>query len=786
MLERIGTRFDRGGVVVEHDSSPGERRDTADDTVNVPSTCAHSHGGVSTAGAMPPPALRRRTVPHRVASAVLHGALVLVLTISTFLVFIPVLRCGFVYDDVVTIVGNRLIDTLTPAAVARLFAGFHQNDYYPVLYLSLAIDRAVWDFNPIGFHLTNLVLHILNVLMVYALVHRVVFRRMVGAGETVGASRWVIATVAAVLFAVHPNHVEPVAWLSGRKVLLAGFWGLLAVHSYLTAPARPVRRRSFVLASCACTALACMSNVYALVVPAFVVLSDRYVAGQAWWTAVRRNWPFGSIAVVAIIFKIASRIGGVEKPGPFGSRLEWLTATVCTYGLNVRSLFTRGGRNVLYPYHPVETFADPRFVFGVTAILTTFILIWALRRRSLWMYGLCWFLFALAPTSQLARHHILRADRYLYLPDVGSCLLGGLLFALVIGWSKRVVWRVPVSVACLILLARLAIASNHRAGDWRDDATLWAASLAQDERNADAHQSLGCARMRQGRVEEAERHLRRAIELNPRHPDAYNTLCVLLTDRGEIDGAVAAGTLAVQIRPDYAEAKFNLGRALSRQRRYGAAVEQFRSGLALKPGDIGAYYYMGQALSQAGRWDEAIAAYEKALSVNANYIEARYALALALARSDQADRARSELTRVVELQPGFAEAHCRLGELALRCREYGESIRRFRAAVAARPDLNEPKNNLAWVLATCPDEALRNGAESMAIVKPLVEGAGRDDPRVWDTFAAAHAEQGRFVEAIEAARRAIELADRAGQVDGVDAMRKRVEQYAAGRPWREP
>jgi tetratricopeptide (TPR) repeat protein len=522
------------------------------------------------------------------------------------------------------------------------------------------------------------------------------------------------------------------------------------------------------------------------VVPALIVLCDRCLAAQTWRRAAWRNLPFVAISLGAIVLKVASRTGGASKTSQFGSRLDWLATTIVTYGQNVGSLFTSMGRNVLYVNEPIRSLSDPRFLGGVAALIVTLVLLVAFRGRRLWIFALLWFLFALIPTSQVARHHIVRADRYLYLPGIGACLMGGLTFAWMWGWSRRILWKIPVCLVGLLIAARFAVGSQIRAFDWCDDATLWTSSLAQDERNSEAHHSLGGSLMRQGKTEEALRHLHRAIEVQPNHPEAHNTLGALLLTLGRTDEAIAEASRAVEVRPDYPEARFNLARACQSRGRLDQAAEAYRAGLSQRPEDIGAWYYLGQTLVLQGRLAEAIRAYERALSLNATYVEARYGLALALIRSSQADRARDELTTLVRSQPEFAEAHCRLADLARRRRDYADAAACYRAAIAARPGLREPRIALARLLATCPQADVRNGAEAVSIARPLSEGPGLNDPQAWDVLAAALAESGDFAGAVDAARRAANLAAATGRGDLTADIRSRLERYRAGRPCREP
>lgn len=714
-----------------------------------------------------------------------HVCLILLLLAVTAVVMSPTLSAAFVYDDWTTILGNRLIDHLSLDGLAKMFGGFHLHDYYPVFYLSLAVDRSIWEMQPTGFHLTNILLHGVNVLLVYALVFRIAGRAEAGQDYRPPSGRWLIAATAGLLFAVHPNHVEPVAWLTGRKVLLAGAFGLLAVHAYLGALTDDRRRGSLLAVSVLSTALACMSNVYAIVVPALIVLIDHAFARRGWLRAAWINWPFWLIGFGAVALKVLSRMEGVAKASQFGNRTEWLLTTVSLYWDNVRSMFAPAGRNALYLNEVIDSPADAAFQFGLAAAVITAALILLLRRRRLWSVGLLWFVLALAPTSQLARHHIFRADRYLYLPGIGACLLAGLVMAGMWGGSRRLIWRLPLAIASLVVLLTFAHASRVRARDWRNDETLWQSSLALEERNADAHQSLACALMRRGALAEALQHLERCVELNPGHPDAHNTLCALLMRMGRLDPAVRHGRLTVEVRPDHAEGRFTLARALMQRRDHAEALIQWREGLARKPTDVGARFYHAETLAALGRLDDAVGEYERALAINDDYVEARYGLALALIRQGRFDDARRMLSLTVAHHPEFAEAHAQLARLAVRRDDYVEAIARYRRAIETRPDLPGPRVDLARLLTTCPRAELRDGAQAVALLEPLLEGAHRDNPAVWDALAAAHAEAGRLDQAVRAARKAVALADQAGQHDLARTIADRLARYAASRPTTE-
>ncbi len=716
---------------------------------------------------------------------VLIVATCLAILLAGYWVLQPTLYCGYVYDDHVTVLDPAL-KPLSLELLARLFSGIHMQDYYPVFYASLAIDRYLWAGKPFGLHLTNLVLHLINVLLVYALAVRLVRRTAQRDDGSWRLGAWGIATVAALLFAVHPNHVEPVAWVSGRKVLFAAMWGLAAVHLYLFALRDGRRHLLGQIGAVACTALACMSNVYAVVVPAFIVLTDRLCSDRGWLKAGWVSWPHGVVAAGAVVAKVTSRSGGVDRESPFSGWLDWAGTVLSVYGKNVVSLLSPTRRNILYPNEIVSSPASGWALLGLFMVIVLVLFIRAGRQRPLLWFAAWWWLLALVPTTQLARHHILRADRYLYIPGVGACLLAGLATVGLWRWAVRSRWRlIPASLVSILacsLASGLSLSSRFRTTDWFDDETLWRASIEVDEANPDAHHSLGCMLMRKGKLEDALQHLRRSIELNPRHVDAHNTLSVLMLKLDRPEQAVENGRLAVEIRPELAEAKFNLARALMAADHYGLALDQWQRGLEQKPDDLGARFYLAQTLLKLGRSQQAIEAYRRVLRAEPDYAQARLGLARAKQQIDQVDGAEAELRQLLSDTPDHPEARALLGDLMLRRKSYDAAAKQYRQAIAAQEDYLPARIALAWLLATCPDPDLRDGKQAVALLEPYVaDGTGTDNLPLLRALAAAYAETGRFEKAVETEAKATEQARRSGRTDLAEACHRRLTAYRAGK-----
>ena len=447
-------------------------------------------------------------------------------------VFRPILGFEFVdYDVDRQVVDNPHIRGLTAENLKHIFTSRCVRSYYPVRTLSFALDYRFWGLNPGGFKLTNGLIHLSNVLLVFWLILRLSDHPILTERSAGGYWDLAVATFSAGVFAVHPVVVEPVTWVAGREELLMTLGALGCIHFHLTARrlsatgGKNARATACFLASTACCAAACLSNAVAAVIPLLIVAFDLLtLTGPKLWKIFRGSlalWVIGIATIVVKRLNVDSDVVAVE-PSWFSG--DWAMLVANVYWLNLKTLIwpTR----LALTHSPVlpESFLDVQVVLGAVAIALSCVVLWTLRRRKLVSFGLLWFGLALAPASQIISHHIHRADRFLYLPLVGMLLavaMGLRPLGRVAQRRGQAAGAIIVSVSCLFLLIRLSTAQVRT---WRDSVSVWENCIAVDPQNAAAHDTLGNVLSKRGESSEAMRHTRKAAELDYDNAEALHLL----------------------------------------------------------------------------------------------------------------------------------------------------------------------------------------------------------------------------------------------------------------------
>jgi len=302
---------------------------------------------------------------------------------------------------------------------------------------------------------------------------------------------------------------------------------------------------------------------------------------------------------------------------------------------------------------------------------------------------------------------------------------------------------------------------------------------------AEGHYNLANALALSAKPAQAIEHYRQALALNPMLAEAHYNLGNVLSDDGKWTEALEHYFKATQLKPSYAEAHNNLGFALARFARLDEAIAEYSVALQLKPNHWTAHYNLGNALAEQGKWDEAITNYTAALQVKPDLADVHYRLGFALSQEGRWAEACSELSMALQLKPDRALFHCQLAAALHRRGQTREAISHYREAIRLKPDYAEALNDLAWILATHPDPALRDGKEAVQRAEEACEKAGQQQASLLETLAAAYAEAGRFDEATTAAGKARELAVSTGQKELAAKIQKLIERFHVGEAWRE-
>jgi protein O-mannosyl-transferase len=551
--------------------------------------------------------------------------IILALVAATLAAYGQVLGHEFTtYDDHLYVTQNEHVQSgLTARSLAWALTSGQDANWLPLTRISHILDFELYGLNAGGQLFTNVLLHALAVALLFLFLRKTT------------RAPWPSAFVA-FLFALHPLHVESVAWISERKdVLCAVFWcaTMLAYARYARRPGV----RAYLLVAVALTA-ALASKPMAVTLPFVLLLVDVWPLERwrerRWGALALEKAPLLALSVAAsvITFLVQQSAGAVAplEIAPFPVRLGNAALSYATY--LVQTIWPVN-LAVFYPLATVpvwEAAAAGIFLAAATALAVS-----CLRSRPYLTVGWFWYLGTLVPVIGLVQVGFqAHADRYTYLPLVG------IFIALAWGARELVAERfrgalMPAGAAiCAVCLAVTCV----QAGYWRNSETLYRRALEATSSNYWAFNSLAAHVAANGRPAEAVPLLEQALQISPEFADAHYNLGCALAALGRSAEAVPHFEAAVRLKPGHADARFNLGTALADQNRLPEAIDAFSAAARLKPGYAKAHLGWGNALAQSGRWDEAIAQFNEALRIQPDFMEAQRNLELARELRGQAGK----------------------------------------------------------------------------------------------------------------------------------------------------
>jgi Tfp pilus assembly protein PilF len=526
--------------------------------------------------------------------------------LATAAVFAGVVQNGFVnWDDDLNFTDNPDYRGLSSAHLRWMLSTLHGGHYQPLVWLTFGLDHAVWGMEPAGYHATSLAVHVVNAVLVFALL-RLLLRARPGHTATTGTA--LAAAAGALAFALHPLRVESVAWLSERHGLLAATFSLLAVIAYLRAhEARRAdeRRSGWLAASVTCFALSLLCKASAMTLPLVLLVLDAYPlgglsrGGPGWRRVLTEKFPYVVLAAVAmavsaVVVEQAPASRSLAEHGPLQRLAQ------AAYGLTLylgKSVLPLG----LSPLYPLERNLDPsraRYVLSALAAVAITIVLTLLRRR--WPAGLAgWtaYVLILLPLLGLVqRGPQIAADRYTYLASLPWIALLAAGLERLWGPEPRPTWRAATALgATAAVLGVLGALTIRQVAGWRDSLTLWEHAIRVDPANAMAYLNRGWARHLRGDRVAAIVDYGRAIRLDPHDALAFNNRGAARQELRDLNGALADLNAAIRLKPDFALAHYNRGILFQARGDLDAAIADYDEAIRLRLDDPGPYNNRGNA-----------------------------------------------------------------------------------------------------------------------------------------------------------------------------------------------
>jgi tetratricopeptide (TPR) repeat protein len=658
------------------------------------------------------------------------AALLFVVTITLYW---PATGHGFVdYDDHQYVLDNsHATGGLTLENIWWAFGSGYAYNWHPITWLSHMLDCQLFGLKPWGHHLTSILLHAANTVLIFSLL-----RGLTGA-------LWRSFFVAA-LFGCHPVHVESVAWVAERKDVLSTFFGLLALIFYV----RYVQKRSRVESresSAGSSSLAldtrhpaldyCLVLLFfslglmskpMLVTWPFVMLlldywplrriADCRLPNSELKHLLLEKIPFFALAAAgSVITYLAQKHGGsvtTVEGLPLGARVGNALISYCRY---LDKIFWPTDLSVFYPhpgYWPMEMVM---LAGGLIALISGFVFLQR-RRCPFLLVGWLWFIGTLVPVIGLVQvGEQAMADRYAYIPSLGILIIviwGACELAR--HWHHQVIGLATAGLIAMVLCLAL---TRQQLGYWQDSETLFRHALNVTKNNYLAHSNLGLVLFNKGRIDDAITQCQEAIRLNPKDADAHNNLGIALRKNGRIDEAISQCQEAVRLIPNNADFHNNLGAAWEAKGHLDEAISCYREALRLHRDYALVHSNLGVALRKNGQIDEAISEYQEAIRLKPGDSKTHYNLGIAFLIKDQISEAINQFQEAVRLDAGDADAHYMLGVALVKGGQIDEAIKQYQEAIRIKPGDAGLHNNLGGALTRkgLANEAIKQYQEAIRL-----------------------------------------------------------------------
>ncbi|MDP8247486.1 MAG: tetratricopeptide repeat protein [Candidatus Tritonobacter lacicola] len=566
------------------------------------------------------------------------------IALLVFLAYLPALSAGFIWDDDAWVYNNPYVKG-ERSILKVWYTAEVPGQNYPLTYTFFWVQCRLWGLNPLGYHLSNIVLHILDAVLLWAVLRKLH-----------APAAWFVAAV----FALHPLMVESVAWVTEAKNVLSAFFLFSALLLFLRFELDG-KRSSYAL-SIMLYMLALLSKTSICTFPLILIILRWYREGEVRFKYIRKLLPLFTLSLLAGAFTWYYETGHVGVRG-----MEWAMPFTARIIIAGKAFWFYLGKLLL----PVKlTFIYPRWypsperagewVFPVTA-LAFLVFLWLARRRlgrgpfaCLASYTVL-ALPALGFIGFYAQIYSFVADHYVYLAVIGPIAIvsAGASRLISNAWIKNI-------LGCAVLVS-LGILTFNQSGIYLDPETLWLDTIKKNPRAWMAHNNLGVLYARQGRLNKAIDRYSEALRINPDHAGALNKLGEALALQGRFDEAVARYSEALRISPGYAEAHYNLGKALARKGAFDEAILHYSRAIRFKPGHAAAHYNLGNALAAQGAFDAAVAQYAEALRIKPDHEKAHVNLGNACQKLGRYPYAVRAYKRAILINTDNVSAHFNLG-----------------------------------------------------------------------------------------------------------------------------
>ncbi|MBN1788373.1 MAG: tetratricopeptide repeat protein [Sedimentisphaerales bacterium] len=678
----------------------------------------------------------------------------LALTVITAAVYYQVYTFEFIdYDDSGYVLENENIHNgITPETVKWALTAQYFSYWHPLTWLSHALDWQLYGSNPAGHHITSLIFHLANTLLFF-----LVLKQMT-------AALWPSAFVA-VLFALHPLHVESVAWIAERKDVLSTFFWLLTIWAYVRFVRWPKISRYLIVV--VFFAFAVMSKPMVVTLPFVLLLLDYWPLNRLDLSRDPKRRKAGPkrsitylvveklplfvmvIGLCTVTFIVQRKLGAMRLSGEYTLFVRIANALI-SYLQYIAKMFWPVRLAVFYPY-PGQDVSLP--LAGISAVillaLTGIVLRFAEKYKYL-VTGWFWYLGTLVPVIGLVQVGVqARADRYTYVTLTGLfIIIAWSLPQLLAKWKYK---KQVLTAAAVSVLLVMSIYTHFHLRYWRNTTSLFQHALDVTQDNYIAHLCMATYTRKHHDYDGTIYHCRQVQKIKPDDINVHSRLADTYFDAG----------------------------------RFEEAVEEYRIYLQKQPNDPNAMIALGITLGQLNKPDQAVECFMQAITIKPDLEAAHTNLGFVLARKGHLEQAAERLAEAIRINPDSVKAHYHFSHVLIRQGKINTAVIHLEKALQLDPDWPQVLNDLAWILSANKNHAIRNPQKAVRLAARACELANYQKPELLDTLSVAYAAAGDFDKAVETAQKALQLCRSAEYEMFKEEIEKRLILFKESKPYFE-
>jgi len=608
-----------------------------------------------------------------------------ILAVLIFVAYLPVLDNGFTtWDDDSHLYQNETVRSLTPSNIKRIFTSSVYDSYCPLTVLSFAVEYHFVKLDPFYYHFNNVALHMLVTLLAAFLFLRLKFSVFV-------------AFFAALIFGVHPMHVESVAWVTERKDVLYSLFYLLSILGYLNY-ADGKGKRFFVLSVLA-GICAMLSKAMALSLPLVLIVIDWYRSRKWDPSSLLNKIPY-ALFVIPIAWITFSQNMRVPGRNVFEGSLVW----IWTLMFYLRKFL---GPWRLYPYYPLPQpieLANAHYYFAVVGFAFVLYCLYRFRRNRLWIFSFVWFfvsIFFLLRYDDMIDTTVV-SDRYMYLPSLAFCVLLGVAAEKLLAWGRARGRVVAMGLLAVVLFipGALTLKTFYQADVWQDGVTLWQESIRDHPQSHFSYYFRAHAFAQRGQMKEAIADYTRAIEIVPNFSSFHNDRGLAYLQLGRDELALLDFDLAIALSPQRHEPFMNMGVLFLKAGDLDQAETYFREALKRNPGLDFARLRLSEIYSRQGKGEMVLEDLNLAIKGNPRSTEGYLARGEFYASKGVTGKALADFARAIDLDPTRVHAFVSRGNIYYTQGLYDKALVEYSRAIELAPDLAEVYSNrgLAYLM----------------------------------------------------------------------------------------